>query len=78
MTPMEGLKVLAMFRLVNPACDIRAAGGREAVLGEWQGMALYLANSIFTQGYLTTPGQGWEHDQALLRTAGFVMGAIES
>jgi biotin synthase len=75
---MDALRALAMFRMVNPACDIRAAGGREANLRGLQVMALYIANSIFTQGYLTTPGQGHSADLALIHDAGFRIGAIES
>ena len=33
--------------------------------------ALYPANSIFTEGYLTTGGQGHERDMAMIRDAGF-------
>jgi biotin synthase len=33
------LRALAMFRLVNPRSDIRAAGGRETNLGPLQGLA---------------------------------------
>ena len=78
LTPGECLRALAMFRLVNPATDIRAAGGREACIGAMQPLCLFAANSIFTQGYLTTPGQGYSEDMKLLRDAGFEMGAIEA
>jgi biotin synthase len=69
--PRECLKTLCMFRLVNPAADLRVAGGREANLRQLQPLALYPANSIFTEGYLTTPGQGHESDLAMIRDAGF-------
>ncbi len=78
LTPGECLRALAMFRFVNPATDIRAAGGREACIGALQPLCLYAANSIFTQGYLTTPGQGYDADLAMLRDAGFVPGGIEA
>lgn len=74
----DGLRALAMFRFVNPSKDIRAAGGREACLGHMQVLALYVANSIFTQGYLTTEGQGHSSDMALLRDAGFTIGRLEA
>ena len=73
----EGLKALAMFRLVNPAAELRAAGGREACLGQLQPLALFAVNSIFTQGYLTTGGQGASRDLAMLADAGFEVGQIE-
>lgn len=71
LTPAEALKCLCMFRLVNPARDIRVAGGREVVLRHLQPLALYPANSMFSQGYLTTPGQGYEQDMAMLAESGF-------
>lgn len=69
--PVECLKCLCMFRLVNPSRDIRVAGGREANLRHLQPLALFAANSMFTEGYLTTPGQGYEQDLAMIRDAGF-------
>ena len=74
--PGEALKVLAMFRLVNPDREIRIAGGREAVLGAMQVLALYPANSMFTRGYLTTGGQGCEADRAMVEAAGFEVTAL--
>ena len=63
LTPMRCLKILCLFRFLNPASEIRAAGGREVNLRSFQAMSLYPANSIFVEGYLTTPGQ--EADEAL-------------
>ncbi len=71
MTPQECLKCLCMYRFVNPTRDIRAAGGREVVLKHLQPLALYPANSMFSEGYLTTPGQGYEKDMEMLAEAGF-------
>jgi len=69
--PQDGLKALAMFRFVHPDRDVRIAGGREVVLGHLQPLAFYAANSFFTNGYLTTPGQGDSTDYRMLRDAGF-------
>jgi biotin synthase len=74
---VEALKALAMFRLVNPRAELRAAGGREVILRTLQPLALFAVNSIFTQGYLTTAGQGPSRDLELLAQAGFEMGIIE-
>jgi biotin synthase len=71
MRPIDCLRVLAMFRFVNPTRDIRVAGGREANLRELQPLALYPANSLFTQGYLTTPGQGYDSDMRMIESLGF-------
>ena len=60
-----------LMRFVNPNRDIRVAGGREKALGEKQGLALKVANSLFTQGYLTTGGQGYQSDIDLIEGAGY-------
>jgi biotin synthase len=65
------LRALALFRLTNPRAEIRAAGGRERALGAAQGLALFAANSIFVDGYLTTPGQGRADAQVMIRALGF-------
>ncbi len=78
LNPRYCLKVLAMFRLVNPSREIRMAGGRELHLGSLQAMGLYAANSLFVSDYLTTPGQGVEADHEMVRELGFeVAGAPE-
>lgn len=69
--PNDALRALAMFRFVHPHKEIRIAGGRETVLGPLQVLSLYVINSFFTEGYLTTPGQGNSADLALLQAAGF-------
>jgi len=71
LTPGDCLRALAMFRLVNPEKEIRVAGGRESCIGHMQILALYAADSMFTTGYLTTPGQGYEADMAMITQAGF-------
>jgi biotin synthase len=65
------LRALALFRLTNPRAEIRAAGGRERSLGAAQGLALWAANSIFVEGYLTTPGQQHEEAFRMIRALGF-------
>jgi biotin synthase len=78
LSPAECLRTLAMFRLVYPAVDLRAAGGRETCLRHLQPLALYVANSIFTEGYLTTDGQGHSADLAMIEEAGFRVASIEA
>ena len=69
--PGFGLRALCMFRFVHPRTDLRVAGFREVTLRSLQVMALYPANSIFTQGYLTRPGATPQHDHQMIRDAGF-------
>jgi len=69
--PGFALRALCMFRLVHPRTDLRVAGGRELTLRALQAMALYPANSIFTQGYLTTGGATSFDDHQMIKDAGF-------
>lgn len=72
LSPRDALRGLALMRLANPrAIDIRVAGGREATLGSLQPLALWAANSLFTNGYLTTPGAAPSGDHAMILEAGF-------
>jgi biotin synthase len=69
--PGLALRALCMFRFVHPRTDLRVAGGREITLRALQVMALYPANSMFTQGYLTTAGATPHDDHQMIRDAGF-------
>ncbi|WP_338782269.1 biotin synthase BioB [Metabacillus sp. FJAT-52054] len=79
-TPLEGtnelnprycLRVLALFRFVNPSKEIRISGGREVNLRSLQPLGLYAANSIFVGDYLTTAGQESSSDHKMLEDLGF-------
>jgi biotin synthase len=79
-TPMAGtdelnprycLKVLALFRYINPTKEIRISGGREVNLRSLQPLGLYAANSIFVGDYLTTAGQEKSEDFKMLEDLGF-------
>ncbi len=50
------LRVLSLFRLVNPGSEIRMAAGREFYLRDLQKEALRVANSLFVSGYLNIKG----------------------
>ena len=71
LTPMRCLRALCLFRLTSPAAEIRVAGGRELNLGWFQPLALYAANSIFVDGYLTTPGQAYGEAHRMVEEMGF-------
>jgi biotin synthase len=71
LNPRYCLKVLAMFRMVNPNCEIRIGGGRELHLGSMQSFGLYAANSIFIGDYLTTKGQEPTADYKMIEDMGF-------
>jgi biotin synthase len=71
LTPGRCLRALCLMRLANPASEIRVAGGREHNLGWFQPLALYAANSIFVDGYLTTPGQAASAALQMIAAMGF-------
>lgn len=73
LNPRQCLKAVCMFRLANPASEIRIAGGRELHLGTLQPLGLYPANSIFVGDYLTTKGQPPEEDYRMIEQLGFVI-----
>ncbi|MFQ5683441.1 MAG: biotin synthase BioB [Candidatus Binatia bacterium] len=71
LTPQRCLKTLCLFRFINPSKEIRVAGGREVNLRSLQPMSLYPANSIFVDGYLTTPGQKATEAHRMIEDLGF-------
>ncbi len=73
LNPRRCLKLLAMFRFVNPQSEIRIAGGREIHLRSLQPLGLYPANSIFIGDYLTTKGQPPSLDLQMIEDLGFTV-----
>jgi biotin synthase len=71
LTPIYCLKVLALFRYINPTKEIRISGGREVNLRSLQPLGLFAANSIFVGNYLTTDGQEANQDHQMLEDLGF-------
>lgn len=73
LTPQRCLKILAMFRFVNPTPEIRVSGGREVHLRHLQPLGLMIANSIFIGDYLTTQGQSPRADLEMIRDLDFTV-----
>jgi biotin synthase len=71
LNPEKCLKAACLFRLLNPQAEVRAAGGRELNVGERQGDLLNAVNSIFVNGYLTTPGLDYLRTKTLIERSGF-------
>ena len=71
LTPYQCLRMLCLMRFLNPRQEIRVSGGRELHLRALQPLALYPANSIFVDGYLTTPGQGAKEAWQMIKDLGF-------
>ncbi|MCY7771884.1 biotin synthase BioB [Bacillus haynesii] len=77
LNPLYCLKVLALFRFINPTKEIRISGGREVNLRSLQPLGLYAANSIFVGDYLTTAGQNETEDHKMLHDLGFEVESVE-
>ena len=70
LNPRDCLRILSMVRFVAPDVEIRVAAGRERHLGHLQGIALYVANSLFLGDYLTSEGQPGGEDLQMIADAG--------
>ncbi len=75
-SPNDCLRTLCMFRFVLTYAEVRIAGGRETCLRALQPLSLYPANSMFTNGYLTTGGQDFAADKRMIEDAGFEVGHL--
>ncbi len=71
LTPDFILRILCLFRFLNPSSEIRVAAGRELHLRSMEVMALYPANSLFLQGYLNAKGASNASTLRMIKDAGF-------
>lgn len=71
LSPAFCLRVLCLFRLINPDAEIRCAAGREFHLRSLEAMCLYPANSIFLDGYLNGRGSERRRTYQMIKDAGF-------
>ena len=69
--PDFGLRVLCLMRLLNPTKEVRVTAGREMLGRERQVKSLSAANSLFVNGYLTTPGQAASDVREWIEAAGY-------
>lgn len=72
LTPEFCLRVLIVFRLINPDSEIRLAAGREGHLRGLQSMALMVGNSLFAEGYLNVKGSRVSETLQLIHDAGLI------
>ena len=74
LAPMEALKVIALFRIINPEKDIPICGGRERTLKDFQSWVFMAgANGLMIGDYLTTLGRRSEMDIEMIRDFGFIV-----
>ena len=76
LNPEKCLKILCVFRLINPNAELRMGGGREGHLRGLQSLALYVANSLFIEGYLVTRGDKKHKAFRMIEDAGFEIDGI--
>ncbi len=77
LTPEKCLRTLCLFRFLNPDAEIRAAGGREVHLRSMEALALYPANSLFSEGYLNVGGDTTDRTIRMVEDAGFIVETVE-
>ena len=73
LTPEYCLRVLCLYRFLNPTSEIRVAVGREVHLRNLDVMALFPANSLFLEGYLNTKGAEVNKTLQMIKDAGFMI-----
>ncbi len=71
LSPLECLKIIALFRLMLPATDIVVCGGRPKNLGHLQPLIFAAgANGMMIGNYLTTPGRDATDDLKMIEELG--------
>jgi biotin synthase len=74
LTPVDCLKIIALYRLVLPTKDILVCGGREMnLLNEQSNMFRAGANGLMMGNYLTTAGLDKQHDFDLIASLGMAI-----
>jgi len=73
LSPGHCLRILCLFRFLNPQAEIRTAAGREYHLRSMEVMSLYPANSLFMDGYLNTRGKSRKDTLQMISDAGFTI-----
>lgn len=72
-SPEYCLRILCLFRFLNPETEIRVAAGRELYFRDMQVLAFYPANSLFMEGYLNTRGENRLRTLQMLKDANFTI-----
>lgn len=71
LSPDYCLRVLCLYRFLNPTAEVRVAAGREHHLRGMEVMSLYPANSMFLEGYLNATGKEASRTLQMIEDAGF-------
>lgn len=71
LSPLEALKIIAIYRLILPQCEIRVCGGRPSTLRELHPyIFLAGADGLLIGNYLTTAGRNPEDDLQMIKDLG--------
>jgi biotin synthase len=71
LSPVDILRVIALYRFVLPDKDIRVCGGRDRNLRDVQSWIFYAgASSVMTGNYLTMAGRSADVDRRMIRDLG--------
>ncbi len=69
--PLEGLKIISLYRFILPQKEIRICGGRVQILGDLHSLIFLAgADGMITGNYLTTAGRRPEDDLRLIDAYG--------
>ncbi len=71
LSPLEALKIIAIYRLILPECEIRVCGGRPHTLRDLQSCMFWAgADGLLIGNYLTTPGRDPKEDIQMIDDLG--------
>lgn len=74
LSPVEALRIVALYRIVLEDKEIRLCGGRHQTLGEFNAMVFMAgADGLLIGNYLTRKGRSLEDDLNLIRGSGLVI-----
>lgn len=73
LTPEYCLRILCLFRFINPPAEIRMAAGREIYLRDMEILGLFAANSLFLEGYLNVRGSNRLRTLQMIKDAGLTI-----
>jgi len=69
--PLEALKIIAIYRLILPECEIRVCGGRPGTLRDLNSLIFTAgADGLLLGNYLTTQGRNPEDDLQMIQDMG--------
>jgi biotin synthase len=71
LNPVEALKIIAIYRLILPECEIRVCGGRPVTLRDLHSHIFIAgADGLLLGNYLTTQGRDPEDDLQMIKDMG--------